>query len=263
AAAVAMLEPLMLEPSADGSPVWVGAMAQRSAALGGHARALGLQGIAFVADLVRHRLLAADHAAAAPDMALAGQWARGLIAFVGLQLDAEGRRSWLEDLGSWLARAERLDDAALARLDRLLAADHARLAHWRDAPAEAGAGPEGAGDELVLLAEACAELEDLLQPVLAAWCADGQCHCADSMAVGQAIEEFTDRLGHFGAALGFVGLDAVGALLVDSAAAITGMRDDPAAAPVETRQALLAWPTRWEQAFRRNDDASIDAALAL
>src|SRR5690606_16581093 len=70
AAAVAMLEPLMLEPSADGSPVWVGAMAQRSAALGGHARALGLQGIAFVADLVRHRLLAADHAAAAPDMAL-------------------------------------------------------------------------------------------------------------------------------------------------------------------------------------------------
>src|SRR5690606_8225482 len=104
---------------------------------------------------------------------------------------------------------------------------------------------------------------DLLRPVLAAWCADGQGHCADSMAVGQAIEEFTDRLGHFGAALGFVGLDAVGALLVDSAAAISGMRDDPAAAPVETRQALLAWPTRWVQAFRRNDDASIDAALAL
>src|SRR5690606_25643256 len=92
AAAVAMLEPLMLEPAADGSPAWVAAMAQRSAALGKHARSLGLEGIALVAELVRDQLLAADRAAAAPDVALAGQWASGLIAFVGLQLDAEGRR---------------------------------------------------------------------------------------------------------------------------------------------------------------------------
>ncbi len=269
ASAVAMLEPLMLDSAAEGAPSWTGTMAQRAAALCAHARSLGLEGVALVADLVREQLSEGDGGAAASDLALAGQWASGLIAFIGGQLDADGRGDWLGDLRRWLAPGERLEEPALARLDELLVADEDRLMRWREEPPAASAappappGPEVAGDELLLLADACGELEELLHPVLAAWCADGQGHCADPVVVAEAIEEFTDRLGHFGAALGFIGLDAVGALLAGSAGAVSGLRPEPASAPVGMRQALLAWPRRWQDAFRRNDDASIEAALAL
>ncbi len=284
AAAVAMLEPLMFEPEPGEAPTWVGAIAQRAGALAGEARATGFDGMAFMAELVRDQLRAGHGAGLEPGFTQAGRWASGLIAFTGGHLDPAGRRGWLEDLRRWPGFEPRLGDAMFARLDEQLAADQDRLGRLRDAQAspasdddipatgeasrgspQAGGevGPEVAGDELVLLADACDELDQLLQPVLAAWCADGSGHCADPDAVREALEEFADRLGHFGAALGFIGLDAVGSLLTASAEAVFGLRVDPATAPIEVRRVLLAWPSRWQQAFRHHDEASIEAALAL
>ena len=181
--------------------------------------------------MVRERLSTPGVGAAAPDLALAGQWTSGLVAFVGGHLEADARRAWGEDLRRLLGGGVRLDDSALDGLDALLVADEERLALWRATPAAADGAPEVARDELSLLADACEELEQLLQPVFAAWCADGEGHCADPEAVREAIDEFTDRLGHFAAALGFIGLDAVGALLADSAGEVSGLRADPAATP--------------------------------
>ncbi|MFA7503310.1 MAG: response regulator [Burkholderiaceae bacterium] len=288
AAAVAMLEPLMLEPGTEEASAWAGQIADRADALARQARPAGLDGIAFTAELVRDQLRTGDVEAAEPGFTQAGRWASGLIAFIGGHLDAAGRRGWLADLGRWPALAHRLDEAMLARLDGQLAADQARIGHWRDAQVDDGAdgaapwaepeapagdparlptqgmgGPEVAGDELMLLAEACQELEDLLRPVLAAWCADGEGHCADPEAVGEAIEEFSDRLGQFGAALGFIGLDALATLLGQGAVAVAGLRLDPANAPVALREAILAWPGLWQRAFRGNDEDVILAALAL
>lgn len=263
AAVVAMLEPLMGDGSSDASPSWSELMARRADALGERARAAGLRGIARVADMVRERLSTPGVGAAAPDLALAGQWTSGLVAFVGGHLEADARRAWGEDLRRLLGGGVRLDDSALDGLDALLVADEERLALWRATPAAADGAPEVARDELSLLADACEELEQLLQPVFAAWCADGEGHCADPEAVREAIDEFTDRLGHFAAALGFIGLDAVGALLADSAGEVSGLRADPAATPTTVRQALLDWAPRWREAFRRHDDEAIEAALSL
>ncbi len=262
AAAVAMLEPLMAEPAQDDAPSWAGPMAQRAAVLGDRARSAGLEGIAVVADMVRDGLVSGE-GGTTTDLALAGQWASGLVAFVGGNLEVAGRRAWTEDLRRWLEPAMRLDDSAVERLEALLLADEERLAQWRETPDVAAEATEVARDELLLLADACAELDELLRPVFAAWCADGDGHCADPDAVREAIEEFTDRLGNFGAALGFIGLDAVGALLAEGAAAVAGFRSDPAAAPSGSRRALLDWANRWREAFGRNDPEAIDAALRL
>ncbi|MCO5118485.1 MAG: response regulator [Burkholderiaceae bacterium] len=268
AAAVAMLEPLMFEPQAGELPTWPGPLADRADSLASKARPVGLDGVAGVADLVRDCLRTDDDAGSG--FTEAGRWASGLIAFIGGHLDRDGRRGWLEDLRGWPGLGHRLDDAMLARFDRQLAADHTRLGQWREGQAASTdadetdpVGPEVGGDELQLLADACDELEELLQPVLAAWCADGDGHCADPDAVREAIEELTDRFGQFAAAAGFIGLDAVGGLLAASGVEVSRLGPDPAMAPSGMRRALLAWPSRWREAFRRSDDEAITAALEL
>lgn len=119
---------------------------------------------------------------------------------------------------------------------------------------------EAGADELLLLAEACEELEAETADTLAAWCADD---AGRPDGVRTMLGHLGERFEALAMALRFIGLGAVAGLLEASCEQIGGLAADPVRADLAVRRALRAWPRCWAQAFRTGSRERIRVALVV
>lgn len=274
---VGMLETI-LGGSAD-APV-----AEQAQALGALASYHGLDGFAAICTLLCEELCspgAVDHG---PGPELVEVAVSGLLNLAGADFDAAAARLWVEKLMPASA-----DEAGvrLVRHDRLveqLAADAERFGQWRSAaalaPPASGIQPDGgadgqsdfpparerkeiAADEMALLAEACAELDQKLRASLATWCAPQDDPPAQALvepdAAHELLEELAERFEEFALALGVLDLGASADLLTHSATVLRACAADPDSVAMPVRCAIRELPARWQEVFKQPGSASLDA----
>ncbi|MFK7963776.1 MAG: response regulator [Burkholderiaceae bacterium] len=242
--AVQMLDPLVIDAASPaGQAARLQAISDRLYACATVANELQLHGLG--------RLL--GQVAQAPQHdAPTDSWIELAVAFCAGQLQGDAADLLLQSLPALDTPRPHEVIAAQVREDA------GRLAHAQQQSFGRQVSPgEIGGDELDMLADACAELDQ----TVTTWGAD--------QATGLPLVQFAERVGYLANAVRYMGLEPLADLFDHFIGQIQAHADQAqddthqAALDESQQQALAQWPGHWALWFRDRQTHDLDAALAL